>query len=302
MESPIRLLKNTDRYLIVHKDPGLAFHSTRADEDDFAETGRPAEDGVLQMIRAMEERGEIPSGPRLFPVHRLDRVTSGILVFARGRKNANLLGNEFRHGRVRKIYVALAERPPKKKQGLIVGDMERGRGGAWILTREKRNPAVTRFLSYSVPGRRPGLRLYVLQPKTGRTHQLRVAMKSLGAPVLGDGLYSRYDLARAEERAYLHATAIRFQLGDETVSIYEAPGPGAEFLTAEFKNTLAGLGDLFALFDTHDTKNTNNKRETEKKSPGRASAHRERRPDARPESHERKKSRPRKKQARRRRQ
>lgn len=247
--SPIRLIKNTDRYLIVHKDPGIAFHSERVDAEEYAETGEPGAPGVLQIIRDMEAAGEIPSGPRLYPVHRLDRITSGILIFARGRQNANLLGNEFRHGRVRKIYVALSDRSPKKKQGKVVGDMERGRGGAWILTRDEKNPANTRFFSYGIPGRRPGLRLFVLQPKTGRTHQLRVAMKSLGSPVLGDGMYSRYDLARNEDRAYLHAIAIRFQLGDENVEAFSPPAPGLEFAAPEFQQALEKLGDLYALFE-----------------------------------------------------
>ncbi len=247
--SSIRVVKNTQRYLIVHKDPGIAFHSERVDSDEYARTGKPGDPGVLQLVREMEAAGEIPAGPRLYPVHRLDRITSGLLVFARGRENANLLGNEFRHGRVRKIYVALSDRSPKKKQGKIVGDMERGRGGAWILTREQKNPAITRFISFSLPGRRPGLRLYILQPKTGRTHQLRVALKSLGAPVLGDGLYARYDLARAEDRAYLHAAAIRFQLGDELVEAHDRPGPGVEFASAEFIRALSAAGDLFALFE-----------------------------------------------------
>ncbi len=233
--SQIRVLKNSDRYLIVHKPPGLSFHS------------QGKETGVLQLIRAMEERGEIPAGPRLFPVHRLDRVTSGILVFARGRKNANLLSNEFRHGRARKIYIALSDRPPHKKQGQIIGDMAPGRNGQWILLRTKRNPAITRFLSIAVPGRRAGLRLYVLQPKTGRTHQIRAALKSIAAPVLGDPLYSRFDLARQEERAYLHAAAIRLQLGDEAIECYDPPAPGAEFESAEFRKALASLGDLLAL-------------------------------------------------------
>ncbi|MCR9144452.1 MAG: pseudouridine synthase [bacterium] len=245
----IRVLQNTDRYLIVHKGPGIAFHSERVDSEEYARTGAPGEPGVLQIIRDMEAAGEIPTGPRLYPVHRLDRITSGILVFARGRNNANLLGNEFRHGRVRKIYVAISDRSPKKKQGKIVGDMERGRGGAWILTREQNNPAITRFFSYGLPGRRPGLRVFILQPKTGRTHQLRVAMKSLGSPVLGDGLYSRYDLARSEDRAYLHATAIRFQLGDETVEAYDPPAPGVEFESAEFRQVLKNAGELFGIFE-----------------------------------------------------
>lgn len=54
-----------------------------------------------------------------------------------------------------------------------------------MLARTTDDPAVTRFTSAAVPGR-PGVRAFLLKPETGRTHQLRVAMKSLGAPVLGD--------------------------------------------------------------------------------------------------------------------
>lgn len=55
-----------------------------------------------------------------------------------------------------------------------------------MLTRGTRDPAVTRFTSAAVAGRRPGLRAFLLKPETGRTHQLRVALKSLGSPLLGD--------------------------------------------------------------------------------------------------------------------
>ena len=143
-----RVLASTDNYLVVHKEPGISFHSKGNTK------------GILQIIRQMEIEQKIQSGPRLFPVHRLDRISSGILLFARGRKNANLLSNEFRHNRVDKYYVALSNRTPKKKQGHITGDMIKGRRGTWILTRNHKNPAITRFKSKHIQGRRPGLRLY----------------------------------------------------------------------------------------------------------------------------------------------
>lgn len=65
--------------------------------------------------------------------------------------------------------------------------LQRGRRGSWMLSRSTQDPAITRFTSAAVAGcdGRP-LRAFLLKPVTGRTHQLRVAMKSLGAPVLGD--------------------------------------------------------------------------------------------------------------------
>ena len=218
-------------FLAINKAPGVNFQTVGNKE------------GVLELIRRAEEEGYLKKGERLFPVHRLDQVTSGILLFARSRKNANQISNEFRFNRVDKFYIALADRRPKKKQGRVSGDMERGRRGGWILNRTHSNPAVTDFKSKSIPGRRPGLRLYILKPRTGRTHQIRVAMKSLGAPILGDHLYGRFDQAREEDRAYLHAFFLRFKLGDAEHTLLCPPGPGFEFDSKEFQKAMKEYGD-----------------------------------------------------------
>jgi len=105
--------------------------------------------------------------------------------------------------------VALSDRKPTKSQGRIAGDMERSRRGSWRLLRSAANPAVTHFRSWGLPGCRKGMRLYVLKPETGKTHQLRAAMKANGAPILGDPLYASAEDARLEDRCYLHATALR---------------------------------------------------------------------------------------------
>lgn len=214
-------------FLAINKPPGIPFHTVGPKQ------------GILQIVRTLEERGDIPAGERLYPVHRLDQITSGILIFARGRANANALSNEFRHSRAQKIYVALSDRKPTKKQGHVVGDMVRGRRGSWILARTTHNPAVTDFVTAAVNGRRPGLRVFVLRPRTGRTHQIRVAMKSLGAPVLGDGMYGRFDTAREEERAYLHAAALRFTLNGREVILRCPPAPGVEYQSKEFLRAYA---------------------------------------------------------------
>ena len=81
--------------------------------------------------------------------------------------------------------------------------MARSRRGTWKLTRDEDNFAVTRFSSQSL---KPGLRLFVLQPFTGKTHQLRVAMKSIGSPILGDTLYGGDEA----EHLFLHAWRLVF--------------------------------------------------------------------------------------------
>ena len=241
---PFEILVDHPRYLVVHKAPGIPFHSEEK------------ETGLLNMLREQEshpEKGNPDNAKRLFAVHRLDRVSSGLLIFARGRKNANLISNLFRRRQIEKIYIALSNNRAKRKSGIIRGGMTPARRGAWRLTYEKKNLAQTSFFSIPIPQRRPGLRLYIIKPLTGRTHQIRVAMKSIGAPILGDGLYGRYDLARQEERAYLHAYALRFLLEGEEISIIDPPRVGQEFTSKPFQQTLSQLGDLPSILNRFKT-------------------------------------------------
>ena len=192
-------------FVLVDKSAGVSVHR---DEQ---------EQGVLERIRA--ELGI----PDLLPVHRLDKVTSGLWLLARGREWAAYFGEQFRDHAIQKFYVAISDKKPKKKQGRIAGDMAKGRGGSWMLNRTQANPAVTQFFSHSLG---EGRRLFLLRPMTGRTHQLRVALKSLGAPILGDTRYG----GTSADRTYLHACGLRFQLPDREVAIWYPPCNGAAYL------------------------------------------------------------------------
>ncbi|MBV8680361.1 MAG: RNA pseudouridine synthase, partial [Aquitalea sp.] len=125
----------------------------------------------------------------------------------------------------------LSDRKPQKKQGLIKGDMEKGRGGAWRLLSTQQHPAMTQFFSFSV---QPGLRLFLLRPRSGKTHQLRVAMKSQSAPILGDALYG----GSPADRGYLHAYGLRFTLDDEAFCFLCPPDQGEHFLSPAVQDCL----------------------------------------------------------------
>lgn len=111
---PLRVVRQTEAVLVVHKPPGLPFHAAGG-------IGQP---GVLGELRAMQADGRLDP-QRLYPVHRLDACTSGALVLARSAAAARYLAACFRRRTVVKYYVALSGRPPKKKQGSVVGDMEK---------------------------------------------------------------------------------------------------------------------------------------------------------------------------------
>ena len=177
--------------LVLNKPQGIGFH----DE----ENGAP---GILSVVRGMQAEGQLAYSKRLFGVHRLDKVTSGCLVLAKSSSAAGEAISALRDKRAAKYYVAISDKKPSKKMGTISGDMTRTRRSAWRLTNTKRSPAVTRFLhrpfSISPPGPCPEasggdskqiLRMFVMRPLTGKTHQLRVALRALGAPIVGDLLY-----------------------------------------------------------------------------------------------------------------
>ena len=228
---PLRLVLETDRLLVVDKPPGMPFH---ADSNS---------DGVMQAARALQESGALTYSGRLHGVHRLDRGTSGLLLLAKDTETAGLLGHCLRAGTIRKLYVALSSRRPSKKMGEVRGDMARSRRGAWKLLRTCERPAVTQFVSSGCAGSDgTPLRAFVLRPRTGRTHQLRVALKALGAPVLGDALYANSADAALESRMYLHAAALcvpPLAPGERAVEVALCPDAGAHFAAASFQDWFA---------------------------------------------------------------
>ncbi|MGL6072217.1 TIGR01621 family pseudouridine synthase [Craterilacuibacter sp.] len=215
-----RLIHTDPRFYIVSKAPGVSFHR----EGDEA--------GLMEGLRAGL------ADDALWPVHRLDRITSGLLVIARSAAVASALSAAFAGREVEKVYLALSDHKPNKKQGWIKGDMEKGRGGAWKLCPSLDKPAITRFSTASVM---PGLRLFVLRPRTGRTHQLRVAMKSLSAPIMGDSLYG----GSPADRGYLHAYALGFMLDGERHRFVAPPIAGELFVTEAFAAALCSCGDIW---------------------------------------------------------
>ena len=178
--------QHTDFY-IVNKPCGASMHAQHDDESWFQ--------GLSEAL-----------AEPLWPVHRLDKDTSGALIVARSAEAAAWFGGAFTKRQIAKFYLAVGGHKPKKKQGLIQGDMVKARQGSWRLTPTLNNPARTQFFSTSLATDTPS-RLYLLKPLTGKTHQLRVAMKSLGAAIVGDQRYQGPIAAQL----HLHAYALCFQ-------------------------------------------------------------------------------------------
>lgn len=155
-------------------------------------------------------------GAEAYPVHRLDKPTSGLLIVAKHTDSNRQLSGLFAQRQVTKTYLAVTDQKPKKKQGWVKGDMAPSRRSQWKLLRSQENPAITQFTSESLD---EGMRGFILSPRTGKTHQLRVAMKSLGCPILGDDLYA----GTAASRLYLHAWRLQFEFNGEAYQYQSIP-------------------------------------------------------------------------------
>lgn len=174
--------------------------------------------------------------PQLFPVHRLDMATSGLVVAAKTPEANRALSLAFQNREVSKCYLAISAKKPGKKQGWVIGDMEKARGGSYRLCRTRDNPARTAFRSFALEG---GKRLFVLRPLTGKTHQLRVALKSLGAPIIGDERYG----GEPADRLYLHAWRLEFQFAGNAYHYIATPRPGELFAETSVQSAIAALDD-----------------------------------------------------------
>jgi tRNA pseudouridine32 synthase/23S rRNA pseudouridine746 synthase len=109
--------------------------------------------------------------------------------------------------------------------------MEKSRRSSWKLSRGNKDPAITSYFSYALG---EGHRLYLLRPYTGKTHQIRVAMKSMGAPILGDRIYNRKEEAKTCDRGYLHSYVLRFTLNGKMYQFEHRPESGERFLNETF--------------------------------------------------------------------
>jgi tRNA pseudouridine32 synthase/23S rRNA pseudouridine746 synthase len=198
------IIDQTDSFIVINKSQGVSVHK------DQNETGL-----TMQLQKDLNLS-------QIYLVHRLDKVTSGLMVFAKNPEAASQLSEQFRERSVSKYYLAVSDKKPKRKQGAIIGDMAKGRRGGWKLLSTKTSPAMTQFFSVSL---RPGLRLFIVKPTTGKTHQIRVALKSEGVPICGDQLYAGSE----SDRVYLHAYSLIFNFEGQHYDYCCFPHDGALF-------------------------------------------------------------------------
>jgi len=175
----------------------------------------PQEPSLFERLCA--ERGET-----LLIVHRIDKDTSGVILFARNADAHRHLNREFETRRVRKAYLALTHGVVADDWGTIDKPLARFGSGRVGVSAQRGKPSVT---EYKVIRRLPAHTLVEAYPKTGRRHQIRVHLYSIGHAIVGDRLYGERAIQRDQPRMMLHARmlTIRAPSGEELT--FESPAP-----------------------------------------------------------------------------
>jgi tRNA pseudouridine32 synthase/23S rRNA pseudouridine746 synthase len=206
------------------------------ENDDVLAAAKP--EGVLSVPQPGDEaslpdllRDRFPG--KLYPVHRLDRGASGVILFAKSAEAHRLLNGQFERREVRKTYLALVDGVPAANRGRIDAPLREFGSGRMGVDPTRGKPSATDWKGVE---RFDGAALLRVSPETGRRHQVRAHLCHIGHPILGDLRYG--DRARQEQhpRLMLHALSLEFALpSGEPVTVEAPPPPSFEEVVASFR-------------------------------------------------------------------
>ena len=225
------LIYADDDIIVVSKPAGMPVHEAKHSTD------RTLTDWLLERFSEIESVGDVPADEakaihlyRPGIVHRLDKLTSGVMVVARNQESFLRLKELFQSRAVVKVYLALVCGRLKERRGTITGALGRlassptkmgilGARGGIRMPKE----AVT---EYAVLEQFSAAALLEVRPRTGRMHQIRVHLASIGHPVAGDVVYGGTKVCFKElGRQFLHAATLSFAFREGQMLSFSAELP-----------------------------------------------------------------------------
>lgn len=190
---PLKILYEDDDFIAVDKPAGLL----------SVENEKERESAFLQVMEYLRSKDKTA---RPFVLHRIDKETSGVLVFAKNVKIHSMLKLRWNECVTLRQYHAVVAGKLPEKSDTVVSYLKENANNMMYITHDK--TAQKAITHYQVLGEKDGYSLLSVQIDTGRKNQIRVQMKALGAPVVGDGKYG--DGKGPLGRLGLHASALKF--------------------------------------------------------------------------------------------
>lgn len=220
MKNFIPILYEDNHLLAVNKPAGSLVQGDETGDEPLVES----------LKKYIKEKYHKPGAVFLGVVHRLDRPVSGVTVFARTSKALERMNALFRDRQTKKTYWAIVAKKPKESSGTLVH---------WLSKDEKKNKttsfksetagALRSELSYKLLSEKNGFYLLEVNPLTGRGHQIRVQLQSMGCPIVGDLKYG-YKEANPDKSICLHARQLEFEHPvKKEKMIIQSPPPASEY-------------------------------------------------------------------------
>lgn len=197
---PVKILYQDEDVVVIDKPAGMVVH---------AGAGHNSGTLVNALLHHFESLSSINGDLRPGIVHRLDRETSGVLVVARTDRAHQSLATQFHDRKVEKIYLALVNGPMKAKTGRITAPIARDPIRRTRMT-TKLASGRSALTDYEVLEEFKKASYLRVRIGTGRTHQIRVHLASIGHPIVGDRLYGAPSMDSGLSRFFLHAHRLAF--------------------------------------------------------------------------------------------
>lgn len=208
-EIPLNIVYEDDNCIVINKDQGVVVHPSLGNY-----TGTLVQ-GLMFYIKNLSDNFD---GDCMRPgiVHRLDKDTSGLIITAKNSTSLEYLASQFRDRTNVKEYLAIIKGVPAKKRDTIKSYIKRDvKDRKRFMSNDDESSGKYAETDYVVLCSNEKYSLVKLTLKTGRTHQIRVHMKSLGHPIVGDPIYSRVDSNYKNATLMLHSYYLKMHLAGE---------------------------------------------------------------------------------------
>jgi 23S rRNA pseudouridine1911/1915/1917 synthase len=212
---PLDIVYEDDVLLVVDKPAGMVVHPG---------AGHTSGTLINAVLAHCPPIADVGGADRAGLVHRLDKDTSGLILFAKDDATHTALQHQFKRRQVAKTYLALVEGQVQPREGIIeapIGRDKRRRKKMAVVRGGRKARTTYRVIEYFADHT-----LLEVHPHTGRTHQVRVHLAWLGYPLVGDAVYGHRRQRLLKSRHFLHAARLRFThpaTGEEVA--FEAPLP-----------------------------------------------------------------------------